>query len=175
MKHATNYVFVLFAASACGTGVDREPQTIGGLGDDAGSSPGDGGTSPSDPCAAPDGPRHDYATAAEVDVLVLGKWQQCSGPTPPTLENSRGIEFVADRRYFVLVDDGNGGLARGTGFSSQGEWGTDQVSEGDVFLDLFPTPSSAFGDTPLFEDSPRRFALNPSHAGAPSIYVWIGP
>jgi hypothetical protein len=165
------YLFVILVA-ACGTGVDTDPETSGNRG--SGSGSGDGSASTSGPCAAPDGPRHDYTTASELDVLILGKWRQCSGPTPPTLENSRGIEFDADGRYFVLVEDGKGGLARGTGFSSEGKWDTTQATETEVLFSLRPTPSTSFGDPPLFEDDPRRFAFDPSHAGASSVYVWIG-
>jgi hypothetical protein len=171
MKRSISLLVVLTAA--CGTGMDGEPTPVGSVG--GGPSPGDAGAPSASPCAAPEGPLHDYTTAAELEALVLGKWLQCSGPRPPTLDGSRGVEFAADGRYFVLVDDGRGGLARGGGFTSEGRWDTSQATGTVVFLWFHPTPSSQFGDTPLFEDGPRRFAINPSHAGDLSIYVWIGP
>jgi len=48
------------------------------------------------------------------------------------------------------------------------------ATETEVLFNLRPPPSTSLGDPPLFEDDPRGLAFNPSHAGASSVYVWIG-
>jgi len=68
MRLSTMYLFVILVA-ACGTGVDTDPETFGNRG--SGSGSGDGSASTSGPCAAPEGPRHDYITAAEYRLANL--------------------------------------------------------------------------------------------------------
>jgi hypothetical protein len=171
----SNLVMMSALAAGCGTGVESDPQLGQTPGGGSGSSmqgPSEG--SGDDPCAVPEGPLHAYKTAEELSALILGKWRQCSGPVPPTFDaNTRGLEFVADGTYHTLIDNGKGELVRAAGFPTEGMWGTRQIND-LVLFDLHPTPSTVFGDPPRFEDDPRRFAFNPSHNGADSIYLWIG-
>jgi hypothetical protein len=141
MRLSATSILVLFA-SACGAGVHSDPQEVG---------------TPAE-CAIPDGPLHDYSTQAELNALIVGKWAHCSGPNlMGSIE--RGIEFVAGGTYYVLVDDGEGGLTREPGFDGQGTW---------VGLQLTPTSvefawdnASHTGDEGYitFEDQPRKFLL----------------
>src|ERR1043166_1977715 len=126
MKHAIGYLLAMLVIAACGTGVDSDPRsTVGTVGSDGGDAASEG---TSNPCAGADGPRHDYTTAYELTQLMTGTWVQCT-PVSPTLLNGKGLEFLADGTYYLLVSDGHGGLARGTGFASQGAWEVKDIPE----------------------------------------------
>jgi hypothetical protein len=68
-----------------------------------------------DPCATPE----------EVKTKLVGRWVHCSGhPTTgerPGYSGTLGIEFLADGRYFILVE-GQFGMVRGRGFNDEGRW-----------------------------------------------------
>ena len=175
MKHAIGYLLAMLVIAACGTGVDSDPRsTVGTVGSDGGDAASEG---TSNPCAGADGPRHDYTTAYELTQLMTGTWVQCT-PVSPTLLNGKGLEFLADGTYYLLVSDGHGGLARGTGFASQGAWEVKDIPETGrrdlIILSLEPVPGSYMGDTPLFEDHPRRFAFDPNATGTLVVYQAIG-
>jgi hypothetical protein len=169
-KHSIGYLFAMLAVAACGTDVEIDSTSAVGSGN--GSNP-DLDPDPLKVCPEPEGPRHDFTTLDEATQLIIGTWIHCTGPTPTPLQGSSGVEIAADGKYYALVSDGHGGLVRGTGFSSQGTW--DMKGEGSVFLELWPTPSSEVLDTPLFEDNPRRFAFDQTHAGNFAIYQAITP
>ncbi len=174
MKIALSVAF-LFAA-ACGDGVHSDPEeVITHHGADGGSMGGSDGTDApptlggiaAQKCAQPEGPLHPYTQQAQVEQLIVGRWLHCSGPS--LLEDEQaGIEFVADGTYFGLAFDGSK-LVRTTGFEKQGTWDAYQETEISVQLNWHPTPASGNGGAPLFEDNPRRFAID--LGGSPSIYV----
>jgi hypothetical protein len=172
MQRWTSYLVVAAAAAGCGTGVDRDPQ-IGSPAEPqsptGGPDPGKG--SGDTRCAAPDGPRHWYRLAAELDALMIGKWRLCDGTLAVLDTDSRGLEFAADGKYYLLID-GEGGLVRDHGFTGEGEWYTVQPTESETaFLWMWPTPSTALVDAPVFEDDPRRLAFFVAYDRKPAIFL----
>jgi hypothetical protein len=134
-------ILILFA-SACGTGVHSDPQQIG--------------TPPE--CDVADGPLHQYTTQAELNELIVGRWVHCSGPNlMGSLE--QGIEFALDGTYYVLVDDGEGGLTRESGFDGQGTWIGLQLTETSVEFTWDNASHTGDEGYITFEDQPRKFLL----------------
>jgi hypothetical protein len=184
-KHSIGFVFSMITMAACGTGVETDPSSTGGTGgsdpgnSDPGGSDSDGGVlhGGSGACPQPDGPRHDYSTVAEATALIMGIWIQCSGPTPTPFQGSIGLDINADGNYYQLVSDGRGGMIRRTGLSSQGTWDLKTIvgePVPTVMLSFWMTPSDVMGDTPLFEDNPRRFAFDQTHSSNWAIYQLVG-
>lgn len=166
MRLAISFAFLL--AAACGDGVHSDPEEV--LLNHDGVDAGNGGPSgtATQRCAQAEGPLHPYTQAAEVNHLIVGRWLRCSGT--PLLEGEQaGIEFVSDGTFFGLAFDGSE-LVRTTGFGKQGTWDAEQTTAIAVQLNWHTTPASGNGGAPLFEDNPRRFAIEFGYTGA-SIYV----
>jgi hypothetical protein len=153
---------------ACGAGVHGDPRIHTGDPDAA----VDGAAAMTGACNDPEGPRHPYTQAAEVEQLVLGRWLHCSGATLLGQAGEVGIELTADHIYYVLQQDGDQ-LVREGGFAGSGTWDTYQETPTSVQFDYHPTPNSGNGGYFLFEDSPRRFAINIGYNDTPSIYVLL--
>lgn len=66
-----------------------------------------------------------YATSQEAQSMIVGRWGYCSGAklaVGDAVDTVKGIEILADGRYFMLVTS-TGGLVRGQGFDYEGTWG----------------------------------------------------
>jgi len=152
MRSSTGFLAVVVTTAACGTGVDSAPQRLGDPQEIG--SPGDNGF-----CQQAAGPRHDWSTLDELKQLMVGRWVQCSEHTFTAWQRGLGIEITPDGNYFLLVDDGHGGLVRGGGFLNEGTWDATEVAGAPPFVNLWSTPTSLFGGTPVFGDNPREFAF----------------
>lgn len=181
MRLSISFAFLL--ATACGDGVHSDPQEVVTNPDSGGSGGSDSGSdmsadepdanhadaSVSPLCAEPEGPLHPYTQDVEVRELIVGKWLHCSGRT--ILQNEQaGVEFVSDGTYFMLAYDG-GNLVRLTGFGKQGTWDATQETPTAVQFDWHPAPNSGNGGFPVFEDNPRRFAIDFYPGPGDSIYI----
>jgi hypothetical protein len=145
---------VFLLAAACGAGVQSEPKQIGGPGQAE--------------CSAADGPLHDYSTPAELNQLIVGTWVHCSGPA--VMGGGDGIELVADGTYHVLLDDGQGGLVRETGFDGQGTWVGITITPTSVEFAWDNAAHTGDEGYVTFEDQPRKFLLALQE---PSIYALL--
>lgn len=122
-------------------------------------------------CADPDGTILRITAAADVNMLVLGRWEHCSGKS--LLDDGEGgFEIAADGTYYVLVRNG-AELQRKGGFTGQGTWRTHQ-EETSVGLYFHPTPNSGTGGYPVFSEGPRKMAMLLRYQNEPSIFVWLG-
>jgi hypothetical protein len=121
-------------------------------------------------CNAAAQPIHSYTRAAELEVLLIGKWRHCSGPLL-IASSAAGMELVADHTYFKLATDNKGGFVRMVGFGNQGTWDTSQETDTSVQFNLQPTPNSGAGEYPMFEDNPRRMAFLEDTLDNLSLYV----
>lgn len=125
-------------------------------------------------CSQPEGPLHAYSTVSEFNALAIGRWVRCSGPKIIQSEQA-GIEFDADGSYFVLADDGHGGVTKLTGFGNQGMWDGSQETATTVQWNIHPMPNAGTGGAALFEDNPRRFSMETVTNHDVSIYVIAAP
>ena len=122
-------------------------------------------------CADPDGTIRQVTVAADVNALVVGRWQRCSGKQMLDAGED-GFEIAADGTYYVLVRNG-AELQRKPGFTGQGTWNTNQ-EQTTVGLYFHPTPNSGNGGYPMFSESPRKMAILLRYETQPTIYVWLG-
>ena len=122
-------------------------------------------------CDDPVGTIRQVKVAAEVEAMVLGRWEHCSGRNLLDAGDA-GFQFDADGTYFVLVRDGDG-LVRKEGFAGQGTWNTYQ-EESSVGLYIHPTPNSGTGGYPVFAENPRKMSMLLRYQTEPTIYAWIG-
>jgi hypothetical protein len=122
-------------------------------------------------CADPDGTIRQVTAAADVNMLVLGHWEHCSGKRLLDAGED-GFEIAADGTYYVLVRNG-AELQRKPGFTGQGTWNTHQ-EQAAVGLYFHPTPNSGNGGYPVFSEGPRKMSLLLRYQTEPTIYVWLG-
>ncbi|MFT3693767.1 MAG: hypothetical protein QM831_11540 [Kofleriaceae bacterium] len=161
------FVSLLFASACTGQGVFTSPSLGSGTGSDSGSDVGNG----YEQCSLPEGPLHDYTQVSEFNTLVVGTWWHCSGPKILSNEQA-GIEFDADGKYYLIADDGSGNPVKLTGFGNQGTWDGSQEGE-TVQFNIHPTSNSGLGGYPMFEDGPRRFAMEVEYNDDMSIYTVV--
>ena len=147
MRPVTSILFLV--AAGCGAGVQSEPAL--GMRE----------------CNAADGPLHDYSSTAELNQLIVGTWVHCSGPTLMGPEE-QGVEFLGGGTYYVLVSDGQGGLARETGFDGQGTWIGLQLTPTSVEFTWDNTSHTGDEGTVAFEDNPQKLSVA---LGESSIYA----
>jgi hypothetical protein len=178
---------ILVAAAACTTnGVATDP--LGNSGSDGSDgSPADSSDqntgsdidvgSDTDPvhdynmnCLEGQGPQVEYTTVAEMKPLAVGAWIHCSGPA--ILDEKVGIEFRADGTY-ALIGVGLDALYELAGFGNEGTWDASQEGSAAVQWNIHPAPNSGTGGYPVFESSPRRFALQLEEATELSIYAIV--
>jgi hypothetical protein len=110
-------------------------------------------------CDAAHGPADPTPTFADVEPRLIGAWYLCSEPNVYHL--TKNIEFAADGKYYVLEDDGGGGLKRTYGLDGEGTW---TPSSPDT---LWLEP----GLFPEFEKDPRRLRLTVATSGFENWYV----
>jgi hypothetical protein len=112
-------------------------------------------------CDGPHGPIDPTPTFADVQPRLIGAWYLCSEPNVYYL--TKNIEFAADGTYYVLADDGAGGLKRVYGLDAQGSWPPPAGNEHTLWL--------APGLYPDFEKDPRRLRLTVATSGFQNWYV----
>lgn len=185
MRLEIRILAVAVVTAACGTGVNSVPESThnpdGGSPPSADSSThsgnptgSDSGSPSSNACPESPGPRHAWSTGDELEQLIVGRWVQCSQETVVVVARSQGLDITADGLYFLLFDDGQGGLTRRSGFENEGTWNVSGPTDTQPFLALWPTPNTEFLGPPMFEDGPRRFALG-LYDGALAIYQQLPP
>jgi hypothetical protein len=121
-------------------------------------------------CLAGQGPEVAYTTVAEMLPLATGAWIHCSGPA--ILNEQVGIEFRADGTYY-LIGVGTESLYELVGFGNEGTWDASQEGSDTVQWNIHPAPNSGTGGYPVFESSPRRFALQLEGSSELSIYAIV--
>jgi hypothetical protein len=103
-----------------------------------------------------------YATAQELESLLVRCWQRCGDPQIAGEEV--GVEFTADGRYYALARDRGGEVTRVPGIDYGGTWsygppgsvepGLNLVSEdGYLLLDAMIT------SPPIITDDPRQLRI----------------
>jgi hypothetical protein len=175
--------------TGCGTGVSNTPGELGDpLGDDPPREPE--AKDPTDDklggagCDGATGTLHFLTSATDARDLTLGSWRQCGG-TRIRGVNEAGFEFTQDGVFYLLRNDGRGGLVRATGFDSQGTWGTfaNYADDKLIYTSLHATAWGNFFEV-AFEDNPRRMQLNfvdtapgpdPTPLPEAAVFVFVRP
>jgi hypothetical protein len=83
-------------------------------------------------CAEGAGTPRVVSSGAELEAIVSGRWQTCSG-TPPWDAGAVGLEFQAGCTLFVLYDAGSepdAGVVRGVGPDDQGTYDVVETTAG---------------------------------------------
>jgi hypothetical protein len=104
-----------------------------------------------------------YASEAELEVLLIGRWQRCKAPQVPG--EDVGVEFAVDGKWYPLTHDAGGAVVRQTGIAYGGPWQYLPPGEPNVISGQ-PDPrgqfllNGAYTDPPLFTDGPRQLRVN---------------
>jgi hypothetical protein len=102
-----------------------------------------------------------YATEAELNALLIGRWQRCTAPQ--STGEDVGVEFAMDGRWYPLTQAG-GTVVRRTGVAYGGAWqylppGAINVISGQPDPDGQFMLSGGYTDPPKFTDGPRQLRV----------------
>jgi len=167
---SASFVFAISAACGGQTQGGGSPGLPAGLVESPSTTPpfaASDVTSARATCGAPHGPVDPYASRRQLGDKLVGAWLHCD-PDPNADPQWAGIEFTADGKVYVLIDDGSGGLGRGLGIDSEGRWDIrvygsqeNQLPDDTVdpnasfYLDIYGAGAAA-SPIPRFETNPRR-------------------
>lgn len=106
------------------------------------------------------------ASLEEFESLLVREWYHCSGAIVNRAEpgNAEGLAFDADGTLQFLIADGEGGLARGTGFDNEGSWsaldnGVDTVTGEHYFQLNVSTPAGGNYLSVTFSTDPVKLHM----------------
>ncbi|MDP9034589.1 MAG: hypothetical protein M3O50_07255 [Myxococcota bacterium] len=120
---------------------------------------------------------NEFNTVDEVNALVVGRWQHCSGSFFSGAPDEIGIEFTQDGSWFALVQGDGGDLVRATGLNHEGTWlvsneGANGRGGVSVQLNIYHAQGGDGCGGPAFSASPTKLDCSTSAAGA-HVYVAI--
>jgi hypothetical protein len=114
----------------------------------------------------------DYETRAELDQLLIGRWQRCGAPQ--ARGEDVGVEFAQEGRWYALTRNPRGEVVRRPGIDYSGSWAylprgsMDPISHqpsARAFFDL----DGVITDAPSFTNAPRQMRI--LFSPVPSRYV----
>lgn len=134
-----------------------------------------GGATLDELCAMAGTPVSDACTTSEMRYRLSRRWWQCSGTFLYATQDSVGVEFADDGRWYLLVQDETGAAVRGTGPSYQGTWDMQDTSSmnGPCSVQVDINQGGMLGSFPLFRKKPTRVNLNTGGDGGAPIFVAI--
>jgi hypothetical protein len=123
---------------------------------------GSAGPTENPACQASPASYHTYETAAELEGLLIGRWQRCIAPQVPG--EDVGVEFTADGHWYPLTHAPDGAAIRRTGVDYGGQWkyipsgSTNPISgqtaaRAEFLIDEVTT------SPPRFTDDPRQLRI----------------
>jgi hypothetical protein len=111
-----HWLALTLSISACGSASAGDGKEGGG-----GAGWGTGGTGdPAIDCVASPITIVIYETAAQLNELLVRRWQRCTPPMFPG--EDVGVEFAADGRWYPLRRDDSGAVVRALGIDFGGTW-----------------------------------------------------
>ncbi|MDP9149766.1 MAG: hypothetical protein M3O36_07500 [Myxococcota bacterium] len=118
-----------------------------------------------------------FRSVDQVNALLVGRWQHCSGAFFSGDPDEIGIEFTQDGSWFELVQGDSGDLVRAHGFVHQGTWlVSNQGANGRggvaVQLNIYQAQGGDGCGGPAFSTTPTKLDCFTSAAGA-HVYVAI--
>jgi hypothetical protein len=136
-------------------------------------------------CAGPHGPLDPFTTVGDVKGRLVGSWFFCSTTDTQGYDKMTSIEFAPDGHWYLLEDDGHGGLVRGQGIDHEGTYDVSDDSNSAWADASADAPSQGFvgrmdgpgmiPDFVQFEAGPRRMKISVGTAGWDEWFVYIGP
>jgi len=167
-------VAALWLAAACSEDRPIEGGDGGQLGGAATRAPSDPTSDPG--CRASPGSYQDYSTHAELQTLLVRRWQRCI--TPQIAGETVGVEFTADGFFYPLTASSRGIVVRRTGVDFVGTWKFFPVGDSDPFFGgVLTRPvmvlNEVLTDAPKFTNDPRQLRI--TFTPVPGKYVPLDP
>ncbi len=162
---------VLISLAACGT--TQELHSVGQSG--AGVTSADGKIAGICSQSGSD-VQSKFASASALEQLVTGRWRICSGADISPAGDGVGYDLTSDGQWYVLKEDSDGNLARGSGFDYQGTWSvisTEAMNGPGVFQLNFNTARGGNGCFPSTETNPNELYLSCDRSDPPTL-VYVG-
>ena len=103
-----------------------------------------------------------YASEAELEGLLIGRWQRCRAAQAPG--EDVGVEFAADGKWYALTHEAGGAVVRRTGIAYGGPWqylppGEPNAISGQPDPDGQFVLNGVYTDPPQFTDGPRQLRV----------------
>jgi YD repeat-containing protein len=113
-----------------------------------------------------------YTTEAELEALLIGRWQRCRAPQ--IAGEDVGVEFTADGRYWALTWDASHQVVRQVGIDYGGTWtyyppgSPDPISHQPSTTGLLDL-GGVITDPPTITNDPRQLRIQ--FSPVQSVYV----